>query len=419
MDEWPTTEGPDARACTSSERTWAHRFAQLTESLRAHRHLWGPRPFACLRLPWEEAYPEVSGWLRSLPFAEVDRIESGEELPASAPALLHSWRATTARLARLAPWGSRPLPANLSTLGTQVSARKREQIGAFCGAVLPALPSGVTTLIEWCAGRGHLGHLCAGCTGLPVLSLEREAGLCAKGNHLAVQTGIRQQHLQVDVLAPATWEYLRPGVAVLALHACGVLTSTLVREAARRGVSAVAFAPCCHHFLNKAAQYTPVSAAGQRAELPLSAQDLRLSIVDEIVASATVRAAGRREEAFRLGLDLLVREASGRGDYRSPGHLPPAWVRLPFADFCRTAAAHAGLPLPAHWSPASAEAAGYERGRITRALCTVRAQFRRPLELWAVLERALCLEESGYAVRLGTFCSRQTTPRNILVVATR
>jgi hypothetical protein len=75
--------------------------------------------------------------------------------------------------------------------------------------------------------------------------------------------------------------------------------------------------------------------------------------------------------------------------------------------------------LPAHWSPASAEAAGYERGRITRALCTVRAQFRRPLELWAVLERALCLEESGYAVRLGTFCSRQTTPRNILVVATR
>ena len=419
MSEWPGESRPAAGAGAAVASVWLPRFERLTGFLEAHRHLWEPRPFAWLQLPWETTYPEVAAWLRSLPFAAVDRIESGEGLPADAPALLVAWRAEAEHVARLEPWAGTPLPADATTLGTQVRARKREQLGAFCGAVLPALPTGLTALIEWCAGRGHLGHLCAGVAGIPVLSLERDAGLCAKGNWLAAKTGVRQRLVQADVLAPATWEHLRPGVAVLALHACGVLTSTLVREAARRGVSAVAFAPCCHHYLNRETWYTPVSAAGRRAGLPLSAQDLRLSIVDEIVASTTVRAAGRREEAFRLGLDLLVREASGRDDYASPGHLPAAWLRLPFAPFCHAAAAHAGLPLPARWSPADAEAAGYERGRITRALCTVRAQFRRPLELWAVLEQALCLEESGYTVRVGTFCPRLTTPRNILALATR
>lgn len=419
MSEGPRTKSPAVSACPAVGSAWRPRFEHLTAFLKTHRHLWEPRPFAWLQLPWETAYPDVAGWLRSLPFEIVDRIESGEQLPDDAPALLRTWRAEAEHLARLEPWAGTPLPADATTLGTQVGARKREQIGAFCGAVLPALPAGLTTLVEWCAGRGHLGHLCAGVAGIPVLSLERNAGLCTKGNGLAAKTGVRQRLLQVDVLAPTTWEHLRPGVAALALHACGVLTSTLVREAARRGVDAVAFAPCCHHYLNKETWYTPVSAAGRRADLPLSAQDLRLSIVDEIVASATVRAAGRREEAFRLGLDLLLREASGRDDYAALGHLPSAWLRLPFAPFCQAAAAHAGLPLPAHWSPAEAEAAGYERGRITRALCTVRAQFRRPLELWAVLERVLCLEESGYAVRVGTFCPRLTTPRNILALATR
>jgi hypothetical protein len=43
--------------------------------------------------------------------------------------------------------------------------------------------------------------------------------------------------------------------------------------------------------------------------------------------------------------------------------------------------------------------------------------FRRPLELWLVLDRALYLQERGYEVKLGTFCAPTLTPRNVLLVA--
>jgi hypothetical protein len=49
----------------------------------------------------------------------------------------------------------------------------------------------------------------------------------------------------------------------------------------------------------------------------------------------------------------------------------------------------------------------------------VRHAFRRPLELWLVLDIALGLEERGFEVQIGRFCARTLTPRNLLVVAER
>ncbi|GAL12265.1 hypothetical protein JCM19233_3257 [Vibrio astriarenae] len=43
--------------------------------------------------------------------------------------------------------------------------------------------------------------------------------------------------------------------------------------------------------------------------------------------------------------------------------------------------------------------------------------FRRPLERWLVLDRALYLTEKGYEVTVGTFCERQATPRNLIIRA--
>ncbi|MNT60344.1 hypothetical protein D3C72_1979200 [compost metagenome] len=54
-----------------------------------------------------------------------------------------------------------------------------------------------------------------------------------------------------------------------------------------------------------------------------------------------------------------------------------------------------------------------------RNLELVRGLFRRPLEVWLLLDRALYLEEQGYAVRLGTFCDYHLTPRNLLLLAER
>jgi hypothetical protein len=49
----------------------------------------------------------------------------------------------------------------------------------------------------------------------------------------------------------------------------------------------------------------------------------------------------------------------------------------------------------------------------------VRAAFRRPLEVWLALDRAVWLADQGLEVAVGTFCERPVTPRNVLVSASR
>ena len=65
------------------------------------------------------------------------------------------------------------------------------------------------------------------------------------------------------------------------------------------------------------------------------------------------------------------------------------------------------------------EADGWRRLAEVRNLELVRGLFRRPLELWLVLDRALFLAENGYRVEVGTFCESALTPRNLMVLAER
>ncbi|MDI9244031.1 hypothetical protein [Marinobacter sp. CHS3-4] len=60
---------------------------------------------------------------------------------------------------------------------------------------------------------------------------------------------------------------------------------------------------------------------------------------------------------------------------------------------------------------------GAQRLEQVRRHELVRHLFRRPLELWLVLDYAVFLEEQGFRVRLGTFCERALTPRNLLIDA--
>jgi hypothetical protein len=73
------------------------------------------------------------------------------------------------------------------------------------------------------------------------------------------------------------------------------------------------------------------------------------------------------------------------------------------------------LPPDVAWH--EAEQAGWRRQRETMRLSLVRNAFRRAIELWLVLDLSCLLEANGYAVRIGTFCAREVTPRNILISA--
>ena len=101
-----------------------------------------------------------------------------------------------------------------------------------------------------------------------------------------------------------------------------------------------------------------------------------------------------------------------------PPH-PAVLVRGDFEGFCRWAAGCKGLALPASVNFAHWARHGEIRLVRVRRLELLRHLFRRPLELWLVLDLVLFLEEQGYRVQLGTFCERALTPRNLLIDASR
>ena len=78
-----------------------------------------------------------------------------------------------------------------------------------------------------------------------------------------------------------------------------------------------------------------------------------------------------------------------------------------------------GMGLPAGLDYAALLAQGERRFGDVARMELVRHLFRRPLEIWLLLDRALFLEEQGYRVEVGTFCPKPMTPRNLLIRAVR
>ena len=178
--------------------------------------------------------------------------------------------------------------------------------------------------------------------------------------------------------------------------------------------------PCCYH-LTEMEHYRPLSkrAADHQKALQPSRNDLRLAVQETVTAPARVREQTRLVSQWRLGFDGLQRQLRGCDEYLPVPSNPPRLLNEGFPAFCRWAAAKKQLRLPDtvdfdHW-----QAFGVQRLAEVRRHELVRHLFRRPLELWMVLDYALFLEEQGYRVRLGHFCDRSLTPRNLLLDAVR
>jgi len=77
------------------------------------------------------------------------------------------------------------------------------------------------------------------------------------------------------------------------------------------------------------------------------------------------------------------------------------------------------VELPAGLDCAPFLVRGEARYAAVARMELVRHLFRRPLELWLTLDRALFLREQGYQVEVGEFCTKRLTPRNLLIRAVR
>ena len=300
-------------------------------------------------------------------------------------------------------------------LSRRVSARKWRQVEYFASAVMGLLPPGVLQVVDWCAGKGCLGRTVSYLSGLPALLLERREALCAQALDAARRAGACCSFAPLDVYDDNAGLLLGEDAAVVGLHACGSLTDELIERCVSRRIRSLAVSSCCYNKLHEGELYRPLSRRGASSPLALDRHSLRLACQDEWAASPRERDSRRREVAWRLGLDLLVRKGMPADRYRTQGALPRRYFDLPFGEFCRRVGRECSFELPGRWSEHFAEKRGRERARQVRGFGLFRSIFRRPLELWITLERALFIQERGRAARVGVFCPPSVTPRNLLI----
>ncbi|WP_447754353.1 methyltransferase [Pseudomonas nicosulfuronedens] len=390
------------------------RFQALDGFLLEHQALWRPKPFTVQALPWERAHPELAAWLRSRSLEDAEAAHNAPEL-LHAPTPFPALAGTAARLSCIGQLPAHAFAALPHRLTVDVPGRKLQQIAAFASRLNFTQPP--QHWLDWCAGKGHLGRALAQ-DGTPLLSLELDPQLVQDGQRMSNRLALQAQHRQQDVLATGTDEHLHPEHTAIALHACGDLHVRLLQLASTRRCRQLAVAPCCYNRIGSE-HYQPLSSAAKASPLSLSRDDLRLPQAETVTAGARVRRQRDTSMAWRLGFDLLQREVRHCDEYLPTPAVSPTWLDKPFADYCRHLANLKGLNLPAaidwpHW-----EAQGWQRLAHVRNLELVRGLFRRPMELWLLLDRALFLEEQGYRATLGAFCASQVTPRNLLLLAER
>ena len=406
---------PGRNPSDTSDLFYSH-WRRLNAWLNEYQSLWRPVPFRDPEPAWTLRYPELSDWLDGLDGPQCDTYEQHPERLA---ARLRDW------LPGLADYPALVAVPDLSpgqgkvdvmTLAERnavdMPGRKRLQSGAFVAALAPLTgPS-----LDWCCGKGHLSRTLARQGRVPVTGYEWNGGLVEDGNRLVQRYGDAVTLQCRDVMASdLSWPDGAHGVA---LHACGDLHRKLIRDVVTRRQPRISFSPCCYHLTNS--RHLTLLSERTRADanaLALTRDDLRLAVQETVTAPIRDRKQSARTSQWRLGFDGLQRHLRGVDDYLP---LPPHPKRLMgegFEAFCHWAADRKGLTLPVgidygHWLDY-----GADRAARVRRYELVRHLFRRPLELWLVLDYGLFLEESGYEVRLGTFCDRTLTPRNLLVDA--
>jgi hypothetical protein len=388
------------------------RFHALGDLLNGHATLWRPAPFHEPRPAWCARYPGLSIRLLALSDAEVERLAGdnlgliewvGRHLGAQFPTL------ALRKLIELPRSGAVPASDSSSRLAWRVPGRKQEEIEAFAAAVAEVHHP----LLEWCSGKGHLGRLLGARRQQPVYSLEWDAELCAAGAELAARAGVEQHFIACDVLTDFAASHL-PGHHAVALHACGDLHLALLREAVAAASPAVDLAPCCYYRI-ATPRYQPLNPD---ARLALSRDELHLAVTETITAGARELRLRDRDMAWKLAF-LEWRSGTGvaRGGTFKP--IPAAWYGAGFAAWMARVAQRENLVLPGESDWDALEARGWQRQREVRRLDLLRLAFRRPLEIWLALDRALYLERHGYSVTLSEFCPRRLTPRNLLISARR
>ncbi|CAI8160588.1 MAG: Uncharacterised protein [Pseudidiomarina mangrovi] len=362
-------------------------FTDYDQFLATHSGLWQCNPFTYTHWPWSQSAEAIRTRLRQQLQLLTDPVAPLDAL-------------TTEQTA----W---PF-----WLTNGIQGRKLAQISGFIGQF-----DSQQAVLEWCSGKGHLGRLLSYQRLLPVTSLEWQKTLCEQGQALAQQHGIAQQFQHCDVLA-LTPGSLPNNCAMVALHACGDLHRRLLEQFTHSSGAELFLAPCCYH-LQAASYYQPLSKYAQQSPLQLSKSDLKLAVQDFVTAGQRTARLRDTEQLWRLVFQEYRALLCGDPSYQPLPAISKQIFSGDISAFMAWACQQHGLKLPSAAELAELLPIAHQRLRLVRDIDDVRQLFRRPLELWLLLDRALYLSEHGYQVALKQFCPYQHSPRNTLIISRR
>jgi hypothetical protein len=164
----------------------ARRRAALDAWLAELSPIWMPSPFSEARPAWCRTHPALAEALLGLDEPTLAALSADDDV---ARAFLLPYLPALAEVPALIALPARevaPAPVPASHAAWQfIPGRKAAQIDAFAAAVgQPRAP-----LVEWCAGKGHLGRRFLMAWGGKARALERNAELCRAGSALSVRAG--------------------------------------------------------------------------------------------------------------------------------------------------------------------------------------------------------------------------------------
>lgn len=388
-------------------RSHAQHFRQLTTLLATNSELWRCEPFKS-RPNWVSHKPELAAHLGHLDMATVRDAQANDtDLLACLTGALPE---QCQQISSLCQVPALPAPSDAPRPGSHIPGRKWQQIIHFAAA----LEYCDATLLEWCAGKSHLGRWLSQRYGCSVTALERDAALIASAQSLTPAVQLEE----CDVLSSHTLPFLRATEHVVALHACGGLHRKLLQDANDCSLARITWSPCCYHKYLEG-DYQALSDAGKESALNLSTVELRTAVRQNTTAGRAERIRHEKLQAWRLGFIRLQSKVLAGNEYLPISAIPAEISRGDFENFCRYVADIKSIELPDNIAFEKYETLGKRLYTDVSRQELVRALFRRPLELWLALDEILFLEERGYRCELGTFCDPQVTPRNFLINALR
>lgn len=387
------------------------RFNDLTHILSKYRSYWQLIPFDYLDLPWHAENPKLWTWLNT---QTREDILTHDSLDGRLSDILAPFLPEIKAFKRLIDLPS--LVGHKTTyapsLNRYVPGRKWAQIKAFADTI----PVSQNRILEWCAGKGHLGRLLSSTYEIPVISLDRDESLCDAGRVLARKVQAPMTFHSIDIRTPATAKYIHRDQHAVALHACGDLHTTLLRLAIEKQCAAISIAPCCYHAIGGQV-YQPLSSMGVKSDLHLRRFDLKLPVQEQVTASLRVQRLREVQLHWRLAFDLYQRDVTGCRTYQHVPTVQEGLLKTDLKSLFAWAASKCNLPISGSVDYQTYELRAKARRIIISRIELIRHIFRRPLEIWLIMDRALYLMEHGYDVTVGEFCPKPVTPRNMLIHA--